>query len=96
MEYRFITPMELDGSHSIVHLKASDWGAKIRFISIEKKKAPTHPVSSRPDILVISVPYLVDGAGITEEVVKSELCWILKCEPKDIVISVARGRSGRG
>ena len=95
--HRYVSTMPLDGSRSIVHLKADDERARFRFISVERLKWVENggfPVKGRTDIIVIPLNFLKEGEGVTENHVKYELSKLHGCSPDDITVSVSRGVYG--
>lgn len=98
MNYRYVASMPMDGTRSIVHLKADDQGARFRFISFERTKCVDNggfPVNGRTDIIVIPLSQLEETEGIKEEHVKYELSKLHGCSPEDITISISQGVRGR-
>lgn len=97
MIHRYVASMPMDGTRSIVHVKADDQSARFRFISFERTKWVDNggfPVRGRTDIIVIPLSHLEETEGITEEHVKSELSKLHGCSPDNITVSFSRGVRG--
>src|SRR4051812_42792279 len=100
MNHLYQSLMPLDGSCSIVHLKADDEKARFRFISFEKRQWVDNGgflVEGRKDIIVIPISHLEEKKGITEDLIKDGLSKLHGCSPDDISISFSQGvRARRG
>lgn len=90
MNYRYVSMMPIDGTRTIVHLKADDPNARFRFISFENTGWVDNggfPVEGRRDIIVIPKP----GRALDELLIKYELSKIHGCPMDRITISVSQG-----